>query len=145
MNRALNKLVIIGSGPAAHTTAIYASRANMKPILYEGFMAGNVAAGGQLTTTTDVENFPGFPLGISGPQLMENMREQSLRFGTEIKTETISRLNLSVRPFQIWSEEDEKNINPTLSADCIVIATGATAKRMDIPGETKYEQSNAVY
>ena len=79
MFRKLHKLVIVGSGPAGHTAAIYAARANLKPVMFEGFMAGNVAAGGQLTTTTDVENFPGFPQGIMGPALCEAFRSQSER------------------------------------------------------------------
>ena len=80
-------VVIIGSGPAAHTAAIYLSRAEIKPTLYEGMMANGIAAGGQLTTTTEIENFPGFPDGIMGSQLMEDMRKQSIRFGTEIITD----------------------------------------------------------
>lgn len=87
-----HKVTIIGSGPAAHTAAIYLARAEIKPTLYEGMLANGIAAGGQLTTTTDIENFPGFPNGIGGSELMEKMKEQSQRFGTEIITETISKL-----------------------------------------------------
>ena len=94
-----HRLLIIGSGPAAHTAAIYAARAELKPVLFEGFLAGGVAAGGQLTTTTDVENFPGFPDGVMGPELMERMRAQSERFGTTIYTETVNEIDLSSRPF----------------------------------------------
>src|SRR2546421_6549041 len=94
-------VVIIGSGPAAHTAAIYAARANLGPVLFEGFMAGGVAAGGQLTTTTDVENYPGFPEGIDGQRLMEAMRAQSLRYGTRIFTETVEAVDLSRRPFLV--------------------------------------------
>ena len=134
----IHKVVIIGSGPAAHTAAIYAARANLEPVMFEGFMAGGIAAGGQLTTTTEVENFPGFPEGISGPELMERMRKQSIRFGTTIITETISKVDFSSRPFKLWREgfEDEE---PVL-AHSVIIATGATAKRLNIQGEDLFWQ-----
>jgi len=122
------RLLIIGSGPAAHTAAIYAARAELKPVLFEGFLAGGVAAGGQLTTTTDVENYPGFPEGIMGPELMERFRAQSERFGTKIVTETVNEIDLSRRPFRFKADSEEG------SADAVIIATGATAKRMRIPG-----------
>ncbi len=123
-----DKVVIIGSGPAAHTAAIYTARAELQPVLFEGFMAGGIAAGGQLTTTTDVENFPGFPEGVGGPDLCDRFRAQSARFGTKIHTETVTNVNLSRRPFRYATEEREGE------ADCLIIATGATAKRLNIPG-----------
>ena len=131
-NPNVKNVVIIGSGPAAHTAAIYASRANLSPVLYEGFMAGGIAAGGQLTTTTEVENFPGFPDGILGPDLMENMRKQSLRFGTEIITETVSKVDFSSIPFKLYLEGKETQ-DPILTKS-VIIATGATAKRLFIKG-----------
>ncbi|TPX36754.1 thioredoxin-disulfide reductase [Synchytrium microbalum] len=135
----IQNVVIIGSGPAGHTAAIYLARANLKPVMYEGFMAGGVAAGGQLTTTTEVENFPGFPEGLSGPQMMDKFREQSAKFGTAIHTETISKVDLSKRPFKLWVENREDE-DPILALS-VVIATGATAKRMNLPGEEKYWQA----
>ncbi|KAF6244145.1 hypothetical protein COO60DRAFT_1599966 [Scenedesmus sp. NREL 46B-D3] len=101
------KVAIIGSGPAAHTAAIYCARAELQPIIFEGWLANGIAAGGQLTTTTDVENFPGFPDGIMGPELCNKFREQSLRFGTRIFTETVNKADLSRRPFKLWTDEKE--------------------------------------
>ena len=127
----IEQVVIVGSGPAGHTAAIYAARANLKPLMLEGFMAGGVAAGGQLTTTTEVENFPGFPQGISGPELMERMREQSQHHGTRIVTETVESVDLSVRPFRLRTDSQE------ILAQTLIIATGATARRMSVPGEDR--------
>jgi len=131
---ATEKVVIVGSGPAGHTAAIYLARAGLSPLMYEGFMAGGVAAGGQLTTTTEVENFPGFPDGIDGTELMNRMRAQSLRFGTRIVTETVESVDLSQRPFRVRTADRE------LLAETLVVSTGATAKRLRIPGEEKYWQ-----
>jgi thioredoxin reductase (NADPH) len=128
----MNQVIIIGSGPAGHTAAIYAARANLAPLMFEGRMAGGVAAGGQLTTTTEVENFPGFPHGIQGPELMNNMREQSINAGTTIITKTVDRVDLSVRPFKIFVKDD------IYEAQSIIIATGATAKKLDIPWVSEY-------
>jgi thioredoxin reductase (NADPH) len=110
----IQKVVIIGSGPAAHTAAIYAARANLNPMLFEGFMAGGIAAGGQLTTTTEVENFPGFPQGIQGPELTDLFRQQSLRFGTSIVTETIEKVDLSQKPFKLYKENGEMILSQSL-------------------------------
>lgn len=129
-----HKVVIIGSGPAGHTAAIYAARANLNPVMYEGFMAGGVAAGGQLTTTTEVENFPGFPEGIDGTKLTQLFQEQSAKYGTTIHTQTITKVDFSKRPFTIWSDDEE------IKADSIIIATGATAKRMFVKGEDVFWQ-----
>ena len=126
----LKDLVIIGSGPAGHTAAIYASRANLKPFMFEGYVSGG-SAGGQLTTTTDVENYPGFPDGIQGPELMQLFRKQAERFGTEMVGEDIIEVDFSKRPFAIKSEQREVN------AKSVIIATGAVAKRMGVPNEEK--------
>ena len=123
-------VVIIGSGPAGHTAAIYAARANLAPVMFEGFAAGGIA-GGQLMITTEVENFPGFPEGVQGPELMSRMREQSKRFGTKIFTEDIVKVELSKRPFTVASGER------TFTAHALIIATGATAKRLNLPNEPR--------
>jgi len=131
---AVEKLVIIGSGPSAHTAAIYAARASLQPLLFEGMMAGGVAAGGQLTTTTDVENFPGFPEGVNGYELMEKMKQQSERWGTKIESKTIAKVKLSKRPFEIFPEGETEPVK----AECLIISTGATAKRLHVTGEDEY-------
>ena len=124
------RVVIIGSGPAGHTAALYASRANLKPLMFEGFAAGGVP-GGQLMTTTEVENYPGFPDGIQGPELMEALRKQSLRFGTRIVTEDATRVDLKARPFSVASAQR------VVTTQALLIATGATAKRLGVPGEQR--------
>ncbi len=134
MSDRVEKLVIVGSGPAGHTAAIYSARADLSPLMFEGFMAGGVAAGGQLTTTNDVENYPGFPEGINGPEMMDLFRQQSLRFGARILTETVDRVDLSRRPFRVTTSSGE-----TL-AETLIVATGATARRLGIPGEELFWQ-----
>lgn len=124
-----------------HTAAIYLARAQMEPIMFEGMMANGFAPGGQLTTTTDVENFPGFPTGVQGSELMDRMREQSEHCGTKIETETIIKIDTSVRPFQLWREGSDEKGEPTDTTDAVVFATGASAKRMHLPGEDKYWQN----
>ncbi|GAB7354088.1 hypothetical protein MBLNU459_g4658t1 [Dothideomycetes sp. NU459] len=135
-----SKVVIIGSGPAGHTAAIYAARADLKPVLYEGFLALGIAAGGQLTTTDEVENYPGFTK-IQGATLMDNMRQQSEACGTEIVSQTVGKIDLSSRPFKFWVHPmgDEETLEEeTHTADSIIIATGAKARRLDLPGEEQY-------
>ena len=134
MGETAERVIIIGSGPAAHTAAVYSGRAELKPLLFEGFMAGGIAAGGQLTTTTEVENYPGFPEPISGPELMDRMRNQSLRYGARIKTETVERVDLSSPPFRVFTAAGEYH------AATIIIATGATARRLGLPGEEQFWQ-----
>ena len=128
------KVIIIGSGPAGHTAAIYAGKALLQPLMFEGFMAGGIAAGGQLTTTTVIENFPGFPEGIDGSQLMMQMRQQSLNAWAEIITKTVDSVDLSSSPFKVTVGNEE------FTADSLIVATGATAKRMGLPGEEQFRQ-----
>jgi thioredoxin reductase (NADPH) len=122
------KVVIIGSGPAGYTAAIYAARATLQPLMIEGFQPG-----GQLTITTDVENFPGFPDGIMGPALMEEMKKQATRFGTRYVSAEVTRVDLSQRPFRLWVEEEE------YTAHAVIVATGASAKWLGIPSEKQYQ------
>lgn len=122
------KCLIIGSGPAGYTAAIYASRANLSPLLYEGLQPG-----GQLTTTTEVENFPGYPEGIDGTQLMDDLRKQAERFGADIRTGLATSCNLEKAPYHVIIEDEKEII-----ADTLIIATGATAKYLGLPDETKY-------
>ncbi len=128
---AVENLVIIGSGPAGYTAAIYAARANLKPFMFEGYQAGGLP-GGQLMTTTEVENFPGFPDGIMGPELMDRMKAQAIRWGAELVTEDVISVDFSQRPFVIRSEELE------IRANSVIIATGATAQRLGLPSESRY-------
>lgn len=127
----VENVVIIGSGPAGYTAAIYAARAALNPLVFEGLQAGGVR-GGQLMTTTEVENFPGFPEGITGPDLMDRMRQQAERWGARLFTEDVETLDLSQRPFVIGSSDR------TVRAHSVILATGATALRLGIPSEMEY-------
>lgn len=122
------RVLIIGSGPAGYTAAIYAARANLSPTLLEGLQPG-----GQLTTTTDIENFPGFPDGIDANELMENMRKQAESFGTKMLQNTCTNAQLNVRPFQFTLDNGDN-----ITADSVIIATGASAKYLGLPDEQKY-------
>ena len=118
------RLIIIGSGPAGLTAAIYAARAGLQPLMIEG-----AAAGGQLMLTTDVENYPGFPEGVMGPEMMQLFRQQAERFETRFITSDVTRVDLSERPFGVWVGDDEYR------ADTIIVSTGASARWLEVPGE----------
>jgi len=123
-----HQVYIIGSGPAGYTAGLYAARADLHP-----YMAAGIQPGGQLTTTTDVENFPGFPEGIMGPELMEHFRAQAERFGLEVKYTMVDRVDFSARPFRLWEDDGSEH-----TADAVIISTGASAKYLGIPGEEEY-------
>lgn len=127
-NTPIINVLIIGSGPAGYTAAIYIARAGLKPLLYEGMQPG-----GQLTTTTTVENFPGFPDGRTGPELMDDMRRQAERFGTEMRWGNVAHVDLSQRPFRVDDEEGN-----TIMTQSIIIATGASAKYLGLPDEQRF-------
>ena len=121
-----HSIVIVGGGPAGYTAALYAARANLQPVVIEGY-----ASGGQLMLTTDVENFPGFPEGIQGPELMGQFRGQAERFGATLVTADVSRVDFSSRPFGVWVDDDEYR------AEAVIIATGASARWLGLPGEER--------
>jgi thioredoxin reductase (NADPH) len=122
----VHKVIIVGSGPAGYTAAIYAARANLGPVMFSGLQPG-----GQLTITTDVENYPGFPKGVMGPEMMELFKAQAERFGTNIILDEITKVDLRTRPFTLWQRDKE------WKAESVIIATGASAKLLDIPSEKK--------
>lgn len=125
------RCLIIGSGPAGYTAAIYASRANLSPVLYEG-----MEPGGQLTTTTEVENFPGYPTGITGPELMVDLKNQAERFGTDVRFGVATATDLTCSPYKVTIDGEK-----TIEAETIIISTGATAKYLGLPDEQKYAGS----
>lgn len=122
------KCLIIGSGPAGYTAAIYASRANLNPVLYEG-----IQPGGQLTTTTEIDNFPGYPQGVTGTEMMEDLKKQAERFGAEVRFGIVTKVDFSKRPFVLEIDSDKQ-----IEADSVIIATGATAKYLGLPSEEKF-------
>lgn len=122
------KVLIIGSGPAGYTAGIYTSRGNLNPVIYEGNQPG-----GQLTQTTEIENFPGYPEGVQGPEMMEQIRQQALKFGAEIRSKVISKVDFSKRPFRCEDEDGD-----VVNADVVIISTGASARYLGLPDEEKY-------
>jgi thioredoxin reductase (NADPH) len=129
-----HEVVILGSGPAALTAAIYTARANLVPVVVEG-----LGAGGQLMNTTDVENYPGFPDGIQGPEMMELFRKQAARFGTEFVAGDAVRVDFSAKPFRVWTDERE------LVSRSVIVATGASPRTLDVPGEKEYAGRGVSY
>jgi thioredoxin reductase (NADPH) len=129
-------LVIIGSGPAAWTAAIYASRAQLEPLVLEGSFHRTMVPGGQLMFTTEVENYPGFPEGVSGQSMMDAFKKQALRFGTRSEMEDVVRVDFAARPLKLWTSGDRG-----ITADAVILATGANARWMDVPGEERLAQS----
>jgi thioredoxin reductase (NADPH) len=130
------RVLVVGSGPAGLTAAIYSARAQLRPIVIEGEPSSTTdQPGGQLMLTTDVENFPGFPEAISGPDLMLKMREQAIRFGADLRVEKVHKLDTTQRPFRAWLGGD---IEPSITADAVILATGARSLMLNVPGEERY-------
>ena len=128
----MEKVIIIGSGPAGYTAALYAARANLEPLCLEGELSQDILPGGQLMTTTEVENYPGYPDGVSGPDMMEHFKKQAARFGTRFEYKTVTKVDFSNHPFKVFSGEKE------WEAQSVIIATGATAKYLGLESEQKY-------
>ena len=123
------KCLIIGSGPAGYTAAIYAARADLKPVIYQGLQPG-----GQLTTTTEIDNFPGYPNGITGTEMMEDIQKQAQRFGTDVRYGIVTEVDFSKRPFRVLADDGK-----TLMAETVIIATGASARWLGLESEEKYK------
>ncbi|MDP2483602.1 MAG: FAD-dependent oxidoreductase, partial [Candidatus Palauibacterales bacterium] len=123
-------LVIVGSGPAAWTAAIYAARADLQPLVYEGSFSRTMVPGGQLMFTTEIENYPGFPEGVTGQKMMMDFKAQAERFGTRVVTEDIVRVDFAVRPFRLWSGGGSE-----VEARAVILATGANARWIGLPNE----------
>lgn len=128
----MEKVVIIGSGPAAYTAALYTSRAQLEPLVLAGELSQDILPGGQLMTTTEVENFPGYPEGVTGPEMMEDLRKQAERFGARVANKTVKAVDFSSRPFKLTAGKEE------IEAQSVIIATGANAKYLGIESEEKF-------
>jgi thioredoxin reductase (NADPH) len=133
-NNEVRELIIIGGGPAGYTAALYAARANLKPLVIEGFQWG-----GQLMITSDVENYPGYADGIMGPEMMQDFRRQAERFGTDFLTDDVTRVDFSAEPFRVWVGDDE------YQAEAVVVATGATARKLGLPSEEALQGRGVTY
>jgi thioredoxin reductase (NADPH) len=130
----VRKLIIIGGGPAGYTAALYSARANLEPLVIEGF-----SWGGQLMITSDVENYPGYPDGVMGPQMMQDFRKQAGRFGAEFLTDDVTRVDFSERPLRVWVGDDEHR------AEAVIVATGAVARKLDLPSERRLQGRGVTY
>jgi thioredoxin reductase (NADPH) len=130
----VREIIVIGGGPAAYTAALYSARANLNPLVIEGF-----AWGGQLMITSDVENYPGYPDGVLGPEMMQDLRRQAERFGTEFLTDDVTKVDFSERPFRVWVGEDEYR------AEAVVVATGANARQLGLESEKKLQGRGVSY
>jgi len=128
----MENVIIIGSGPAGYTAALYTSRAKLEPLLFEGELSKEILPGGQLMTTTEVENFPGYPEGVTGPQMMEDLKKQAERFGTRIVSKTVTAVDCSARPFKVTAGRD------SYEAKSLIIATGATARYLGLESEERF-------
>src|SRR5215211_977465 len=126
MGENTRELIIIGGGPAGYTAALYAARANLEPLVIEGFQWG-----GQLMITSDVENYPGYPEGVLGPKMMQDFREQADRFGAELVTDDVTKVDFSQHPFRVWTGETEHH------AEAVIVATGATARQLGLESEVR--------
>ena len=133
-NNEVRELIIIGGGPAGYTAALYAARANLRPLVIEGFQWG-----GQLMITSDVENYPGYPDGIMGPEMMQDFRRQAERFGTKFLTDDVTRVDFSEEPYRVWVGDDEYR------GEAVIVATGATARKLGLPSEEALQGRGVTY